>query len=164
MSRWLLLAVLLSAAVAGPLARPAGAAEGDLQVRVEGVDASAFPQVRATVTVLDGEGRPIAGLPPEAFRASAAAQVVPVSGVAGATDQGLPIAVVLAFDVSGSMAGEPLAQAKEAGKLLVDQLGPADQVAVVAFSDDVSVVQPLTGDRDALAGAVDGLFVGGNTA
>ncbi len=164
MRLWLFSAVLLASAVAVAAPAHTAALEGSLQVRIEAVDASAFPQVQATVTVLDAAGRPIAGLPPEAFQASAGAQPVPISGVAGATDQGIPIAVVLGFDVSGSMAGDPLAQAKEAGELLVDQLGPADQVAVVAFADDVSLVQPLTGDRDALAAAIDGLSLGGNTA
>ncbi len=158
--RWLLLAAVAAASL---LASVDADAQEAVQLRIDAVDSSAFPQVRATVTALDASGRPLTDLPFEAFLAHSGDRALPVTGVAGATSEGLGIAVTLAFDVSGSMKGLPLTQAKEAGKALVAELGPEDQVAVLAFADSVQVVQPFTRDRDALAAAIDGLLVSGNT-
>jgi Mg-chelatase subunit ChlD len=151
-------------ALAAALAAPAAVAQEGFLVRIDAVDVSGYPELRATVTALDASGRPMTDLSPEAFSAQSGGNSLPVLSVAAAADQGAGIAVVLAFDVSGSMEGAPLAQAKEAGKTLIGQLGPADSVAVIAFADAVEVVQPFTQDRAALAGAVDGLFISGNTA
>jgi VWFA-related protein len=143
--------------------RPAPAQQS-LGVQVNGVDISSHPTVRAGITVLDSGGRPVAGLGPEAFAAEANGQAVPVTGVTEATDAALGISVVLVFDVSGSMAGQPLAAAKEAGKALVGQLGPQDEVAILAFADTVSRPLPFTQDREAANAAIDALVAAGNTA
>ncbi|MDP2673396.1 MAG: VWA domain-containing protein [Dehalococcoidia bacterium] len=138
--------------------------DGPLTVRIDSLSLSQFPEVQSTVTVLDPAGNPVVGLPPEAFQASADGQALPVQGVASATDEGLGIGVVLAIDLSGSMGGQPLAEAKQAAKALIDQLGPSDQVAILGFDDTVRVVQPFTQDRQLLIGAIDNLAAGGNTA
>ncbi|MDO8612326.1 MAG: VWA domain-containing protein [Dehalococcoidia bacterium] len=138
--------------------------EGPLTVRIDSLSLSQFPQVQSTVTVLDPTGNPVVGLPPEAFQASAEGEALPVRGVASATDQGLGIGIVLAIDVSGSMGGQPLAEAKQAAKALIDQLGPSDQVAILAFNDTVRVVQQFAQDRQILTGAIDNLAAEGNTA
>jgi hypothetical protein len=89
---------------------------------------------------------------------------VPVTSVAAASDQGVGISVVLTFDSSGSMAGAPIAAAKEAGKSLVTQLGDRDEVAIIAFSSDVRHLVPFTRDKRAAISAIDSLVAEGNTA
>ena len=164
MFRPILFAALAGIAL-GSLWPPARAdLEGPLTVRIDSLSLSQFPQVQSTVTVLDPAGNPVIGLPPEAFQASAEGEALPVRGVASATDQGLGIGIVLAIDLSGSMGGQPLAEAKQAAKALIDQLGPSDQVAILAFDDTVRVVQPFAQDRQLLIGAIDNLAAGGNTA
>src|SRR5436190_14410523 len=77
--------------------------------------------------------------------------------------------IVLVLDVSGSMGTNDmfpsrLAAAKRASKSFVDTL-PADfRVGVVSFSDQASLVQPVTEDHEAVKAAIDGLKVGGGTA
>ncbi|MCR5692419.1 MAG: VWA domain-containing protein, partial [Bacilli bacterium] len=56
-------------------------------------------------------------------------------------------AVVLNIDVSGSMSGPGLEQAKIGAKACVDILGDKDFLGVVSFSDDGKVVAPLTNAR-----------------
>ena len=158
------LAILLVALSLDLLSPSAGRSQPATTVQVNTVDASAYPAIKATVTVLDGTQRPVLNLPREAFQVSSQGQALPISDVASATDTGLGIGVVLTFDTSGSMQGAPLAAAKEAGKALLGQLGPGDQAAVLAFSDSVRGVQGFTQDRQALAGAIDSLAAGGNTA
>lgn len=55
-----------------------------------------------------------------------------------------PLAVVLALDVSGSMAGEPLEHALASCRFVSERLGPSDELAVVTFSSHASVACGLT--------------------
>ncbi|MFC4061052.1 von Willebrand factor type A domain-containing protein [Planomonospora corallina] len=77
-----------------------------------------------------------------------------------------PANLTFVVDVSGSM-GEPgrLDLVKEALHKLVDQLGPGDQVAIVAFSDEAETVVPMTPatSRQELHAAVDRLAVRDST-
>ena len=161
--RWVNLALLLSAVALVAVQFHTAQAQESLTAQVNAVDTSAYPSVTATVTVLQGS-QPVSGLSSEAFSAQVGDQSVPISSVASASDPGLGISVVLTFDVSGSMAGQPLASAKEAGKTLVAQLGPADQVAIVAFANTVSQPLAFTQDKAAANAAIDALTAGGNTA
>ena len=72
--------------------------------------------------------------------------------------------VVLAIDVSGSMVGEPLAQAKVASLEFIDELPSNARVAVVSFGDDASLVSGFTTNRDSSREAVNALSSDGETA
>jgi Ca-activated chloride channel family protein len=70
--------------------------------------------------------------------------------------------VVLAFDVSGSMAADDfkpsrMEAAKAAAREFVLQQPPGVQIAVVAFSDTGFSVQPPSNDRDAVLAALNRL-------
>jgi len=52
------------------------------------------------------------------------------------------LSVHLVLDVSGSMAGESIAQARSAAAALVDRLAPSDDFSLVTFSSDASVIVP----------------------
>ncbi len=158
----------LAAIAAGLLATilllnvPASAQTEPLQITSAAADE--WPVVEVTLTVFGQDGQPLPGLSPDDFSATLAGEALPTSSLKTISDPGLGIAVVLAFDVSGSMGGEPLEQARLAGRALIDQLGSDDQAAVVAFSTVVELVQPFTADRSLLLAAIDGLAAGGNTA
>jgi Ca-activated chloride channel family protein len=51
-----------------------------------------------------------------------------------------PVSLAVVIDVSGSMVGPKMVNAKAAAQSLVDQLGPGDQLALVAFSDSARVL------------------------
>jgi Ca-activated chloride channel family protein len=75
---------------------------------------------------------------------------------------------VLTFviDISGSMAQPArLPLVKQALRLLVDELRPSDQVAVVVYGSTAQVVLDHTGaaDRDTILQAIDSLANGGST-
>src|SRR5438034_37805 len=74
--------------------------------------------------------------------------------------------ISLAIDSSGSMDGEKIEQAKAAALGLIKQLRPDDQLAIVSFSDAVTVQLPMTrvGNSREVAAAVKALSVGGLTA
>lgn len=59
-----------------------------------------------------------------------------------------PVAMALVLDVSGSMDGEKIAQARESVLAMVDQMRDTDHIALVTYSDSARVVQPLALVRD----------------
>ncbi|MFN4218525.1 MAG: VIT and vWA domain-containing protein [Candidatus Bipolaricaulia bacterium] len=80
----------------------------------------------------------------------------------------LPKDIVFVIDVSGSMGGEKIQQAKQSLKYALGKLTPQDRVAIVAFSDTVTEFssQLLSGDgldRSQLEAFVDKLEAGGGT-
>ena len=76
--------------------------------------------------------------------------------------------IYLVSDVSGSMEGAKLADAKAALRVFLDQIqGDLERVGLIAFATNVREVVPLTqmGEgRGALESAVDGLSSGGQTS
>src|SRR5262245_38447127 len=79
-----------------------------------------------------------------------------------------PLDVAFGLDRSGSMNGEKLALVKEAVDVAVRLLREEDRVALVAYDNRVSIVQPVaaasTRTKTALRLALHGLDAGGSTA
>ncbi|HXW05041.1 MAG TPA: VWA domain-containing protein [Vicinamibacterales bacterium] len=75
----------------------------------------------------------------------------------------VPIDLILLIDTSSSMY-DKMALVHEAGAGVVQLLRPGDRGAVVAFNDNVNVVQPLTGDVDLLTTAIRNTRGKGGTA
>ncbi|MDI6858742.1 MAG: VWA domain-containing protein [Dehalococcoidia bacterium] len=161
--RVLLLANVLLVALACVLhAAPASADE--YSVDIVSLDESAFPALGAVVNVLDAAGRPVPGLTGDSFQARVGGEPARIDDLRTALDSDVSLAVALVVDVSGSMEGEPLAQARLAAAEFVQGLSPQDSVAVITFSDSVSLVQDFTADKEAVIRAIDGLTALGNTA
>lgn len=87
--------------------------------------------------------------------------VVELAGLAP-IEASQPVELVLAIDVSGSMAGARLRDARAAVARLVDELEPEDRVSVVAFSGKAYEVLHR-GRPDQVLAAVDQLRAHGNT-
>jgi hypothetical protein len=62
------------------------------------------------------------------------------------------------------MVGAPLASAKAAASVFVDQLRDIDEVALVSFSSTVVEIQPMTKDKAAIKAKINALQAGGQTA
>ncbi|MGK3989093.1 VWA domain-containing protein [Sorangium sp. So ce136] len=76
------------------------------------------------------------------------------------------LSVHLVLDVSGSMAGEPMARARDAARALVDKLDAKDDFSLVTFSSDAQVRIPdgPVGPRRAMIkSTIDGISEGGGT-
>lgn len=72
--------------------------------------------------------------------------------------------LALVIDRSGSMAGPKLATTKACAAYLVRRLAPTDELAVVAYDDQVDLVAPLAPVHgDALLAAIDAIGPGGST-
>lgn len=152
---WLALAVAVSS--------PAPAlADDEIDVRIANVDDSSFPRMDVVFTA-DVDGVPLAGLATGEVSAAVSGQPASVLAISPATDVSIPLAMVVAFDLSGSMVGEPLARSREAATSLIGGLAPTDEIAIVTFADEVLVQQPLTTDKAAALATLAGFEAVGNT-
>lgn len=77
-----------------------------------------------------------------------------------------PLAIAVVLDTSGSMSGSKIEDAKRSVVRLISDMRDDDHIAVVRYSDSVSIVQPLArvGDvRQGLIAQVQALQAGGGT-
>lgn len=134
-------------------------------VEIGTIDDSEFPRLKLLVSVLDGStNEPILGLTTEDFISFVDGEAMEIDSVENIQDRNLPISVVLVLDSSESMLGRPIQDARAAGLAFVDQLAPADEVAIVDFDSSVRVVQPFTSDFDAARTAIENIEAAGRTA
>ncbi|MCL4266513.1 MAG: VWA domain-containing protein [Anaerolineae bacterium] len=76
-----------------------------------------------------------------------------------------PIDLMLVIDRSGSMAGQPIVDAKAAANAFVDFLDlGVDRVGLASFATSASLNHPLTQDGAAVQSAVNSLVASGSTA
>ena len=113
MKRWLFAPIIAGALtlIAGPHLTGVihTSAQEPVQVRIDSIDTSSYPGLRVAVTVVDGSGRPIVGLPSEAFAAESAGESLPLMGVTTALDANVPAAVVLVWRLLTGRYPPPLA-------------------------------------------------------
>jgi VWFA-related protein len=148
---------LLFAAV--PVA-PAQQPSPDVSESPQGVFRSGASLVSLNVTVTDASKRFVRGLQVEDF-------AVYEDGVPQRVkffEAGdVPIDLILLIDGSSSMR-DKMGVVHEAALGFLETLRDRDRAAIVSFSDNVSVAQPLTSDRAALEIAVKGTQANGATA
>ncbi|MCH8066051.1 MAG: VWA domain-containing protein [Chloroflexi bacterium] len=157
-----LAALALTASVA--FVSNAAAQEQGLTLILTGLSADTPSEAQAVVTVLGSEGLPVPNLAVGDVQAQINDVFVPVVALDRGVDSSLPIAVVLALDVSGSMEGGALDEAKAAARRFLEDLGPEDSVAVLTFNDTVNIAVPFTQDHEAAAAAIASLNAEGATA
>lgn len=155
------LALILVLAVAGIFPSVA-VADDPLRMQITQVDPSDFPNVRVVASLVDGQQRPVSGIAASSIVVSEDGR--PQRASVEAATKVAPIALAMALDTSGSMAGAPLTDAKAAMRTLIESLQPADQGAIITFSTTASVAQRLTGDKNALIASTNATVASGNTA
>jgi VWFA-related protein len=116
--------------------------------------------VRVDVLVTEN-GKPVRGLRPADFE-------ILDNGVRQTVDlvsfEQLPLNVVFTFDMSDSIAGERLANLREAGRSVLDALKKEDQAGLVFFNTEVVVGSALTSDTGPVRTAIDSAIPKGNTS
>ncbi len=111
------------------LAVPAAAGAA---VQLRGVDATAYPTIRASIYTPAGGGRPALwenGTPVAGFQAQ---------------NLGSVKAIATLIDRSQSMRGRPLADAAAGATAFVAAKQPADELSVIAFGSKVSTLSPFS--------------------
>lgn len=139
------------------------AQDNGAQIRITQVDNSKFPQITVYVSVTNVAGEPLA-VNPNQIQIFENGQQMQPGQISGSGEIG-PLTTLLVMDVSGSMfdAGKLIA-AKAAAKAYVEQMRPGDQAGLLTFNTEVTYLQMITTDRDALIRAIDSLDARGDTA
>lgn len=118
--------------------------------------------IRITATVRDAEGHLVRGLPPEAFEVYEDGDVQHITQF---TDERVPVSLALALDVSDSMYGQRIEDARTAvERFLFDLLAPSDEFLVLAFSHRPWVLTEWTRSPDVVRPALEGLRPFGGTS
>lgn len=131
------------------------------QIEVLGIDEDATGvQLRFRSPVADG-GLDAAEIS-EGLQVTFDGSVVEDVNLSQQTAQNLSLSI--AFDVSGSMQGEPLQVAKESAIGLVEQLPGNTPISLTSFGDEAVLVQEATTNKEIIIEAINALEAGGETA
>jgi Mg-chelatase subunit ChlD len=138
---------------------------------LDSVDIRNFPQVTIELSTWTSSGLVLSNINAGDF-------VIQEDGGAGIYPTDLkinslaPLSVVLVMDISGSMGGPPLEDAKQAANRFLEKMDPGDQVALIAFSDPVDTdpnqinperEYPLVGNLEPIFDSIESLKAGGHT-
>ncbi len=107
------------------------------------------------------DGEPVSGLPARDFEVLEGGRPCELELVSAAD---VPLAALLVFDVSTSVAGAKLQHLRRASDAFVSGLQPHDQALLLTFSHEIQQRAPLTADRDLLRRALDGVAPQGRTS
>lgn len=138
---------------------------------IEKIDWSQFPQIEIEFNLWQANGTSVNDLSIEQISVQED-QNIPLLPINLFPDQKTTLDVVLVLDVSGSMQGHPLIDARVAATRFLDRLETNDQAGLIAFSDgvdsDPDVLNPelerhLSNDIMPLYDLVDALEAGGAT-
>ena len=129
------------------------------KLRLDPVDISACPNLKAFVSVEDESGNLVGGVVPGAFGAVVDGQPVGKVEATTFTESGEGLAVALVLDTSGSMAGEPMAAQNQAASAFIGKLKAADHVAVITFGNTVQVVRAFSKPAPDIRRQVESLAV-----
>ena len=116
--------------------------------------------VQVTVTVTDGHGRFIRGIPQKAFHLLEDGRSQAITHFAS---EDVPLELVSAIDISGSMA-PAMPKVKVAVKEFLRDVPSQDQVTLLGFNDNIFTVTRKTTDPAERIKAVDRLAPWGSTA
>jgi Ca-activated chloride channel homolog len=116
--------------------------------------------VQVTVTVSDSHGRFVRNLPKSAFHVSEDGKP---QGITHFTSEDVPLEIVVAIDISGSMS-PAMPRLKKAVKEFLSDVPSHDLVTLLGFNDTIFTLTRKTGDPSERAKAVDRLAPWGSTA
>ena len=118
--------------------------------------------ISVTATVMDKEGHLVTGLPREAFEVYEDGDRQPISQF---TNERVPVSLAVLLDVSDSMYGQRLIDARLAvERFLFELLDSNDEFAVVAFNHEPKSLTDWTQTPDVVRGALAPLKPSGSTA
>jgi tight adherence protein C len=147
------------------MAAGAVSAQAETTMKVNAVESRAWPDMTVNVNLTGPDGRAVPGVNASQFKVFEQGKEQPLTGLEFGPSKDIPLELVLAIDISGSMnADNKLNEAKAAANSFLSSLRPQDSAALVAFNDKVTLVTKATNDRGALQAGINGLQASGNTA
>jgi Ca-activated chloride channel family protein len=156
------LALALIAAFAGVVAAQQGQAPIDQAVRQKDVLRSGVDVVMVAATVVDADGRLVTGLPRDAFEVFEDGDKQTITQF---TAERVPIGLGMLLDISDSMVGQRIVDARAAiERFLFELLSPDDQFFVLTFNHSPHLLTRWTREAEIVRRVLDDLKPTGSTA
>ena len=127
----------------------AGVAKAQNPVSLNILDARSAPggNVQMVLTVVDEWGVPVKGLGKANFALAVEGEEVENFSIGPVSSAKTPLSVIVGIDVSGSMKGVPIQEAKRAAARFLDQLEKEDFTALMAFGSSVRFLTDFTRNK-----------------
>jgi len=133
-----------------------------VETKIIKTDTDKYPVVNSAVLIFDkSNDRVVKDLKPENFNITLGGKKADSIKVKTYEQSGIGLYIVLALDVSGTMAGDPITNMKNAVKRFIDKLRPVDKLAIYTFSDDVKLISDFSNDKTYLKEVVDKIVARG---
>jgi VWFA-related protein len=133
-------------------------------LRIDQVNSSQFPKVKAYVTVADGQHKAVTTLSKDDFKmledGTPGGKKINVEGFQF-KDEGVSIVVVMS--ANGILKGKPLNDEKRAVVNFISKLNAKNKIAVLAFGDHVKTISGFTADSEKRKDKISKLKVMGST-
>ena len=134
-----------------------------LELKIVGMDLSAFPQITSYFSIKDELQRPVTTFPKDSFSVwengfPHAPTELDIRNITEA------VGVFLVLDFSTSMSEQDTSEMKKAAHNFINLMGPNDEGGIIQFAGDVNPVQLLTADKALLHRAINDqsfIFSGG---
>jgi len=118
--------------------------------------------ISVNATVVDREGRLVTGLPKSAFEVYEDGDRQTITQF---TNERVPVSLAVLLDVSDSMFGQRLIDARAAvERFLFELLDPSDEFALVVFNHEPRLLTTWTRSHDLIQRSLEGLKAFGSTA
>ena len=151
-------------------------AQGNAGIQIDQVDVKQFPNLEVLASVQDQNGIPVSDLSKTAFEIVEDGRTsFPPEQLATQVNPDALVSIALVLDLSGSMQGKPLQQAKAASAELLDALlggdADADRVAVFGLKRPVApdemtydkdLEYPFGNDKDQVKALIENLTIDEN--
>ena len=116
--------------------------------------------VEVYAAVVGRDGKPVTGLPREAFTVLEDGEPQTIGTF---TEGDFPLSIAIAIDHSFSMKGQELTNARAGAQAFLEALRPADQAMVIGIGSEVEPLSPLSTDRSAQREVIDDIQPWGTT-
>ena len=123
------------------------------------LDIHALPEnnVEMIISVLDEHGKPLKGLSKANFKVYIEGEEVNDFLVEPVSSAKNPLSIVLGIDISGSMNGAPITEAKKAASVFLDELDKDDVTAIMVFGSNVTFLSDFTKKKHELREKIQNL-------
>ena len=155
--------LLLTGVLAACQPAPRVESEGAYTLQITQIDTTNFPLVNVYISILDANGEPQV-INTCKLQLLENGQPINNQNIQGTGDVD-ELTTLLAIDNSGSMNhADKLNTSKEVANEYLNQMRGGDQIGIITFNTKVNTVQDVTGDKELLEKAIDGITANGDTA
>lgn len=141
------------------------------KIKITQVNTDKFPLIKVYFSVVDEQNNQIPGLTAKYFKLGEKQQNVSydkdlIISDLKSLNNSAAINLNLVMDVSGSMDGSKIQQAKTAANNFLDTVNysAGDKIELIDFNDLVDINEPFSGNKSVLKSAIDRLYTEGQTA